>query len=880
MNIFSPSQLAFRLSERAEAVCKELLPNGKRRYGRWECGSVMGEEGVSLKVELSGDRRGVWGDFATGDGGDLLDLWSKVRGISIAMAMREVASFLNLHLDGETSMPRRAFRSPEKPSCRSALKHDAMHAWLQSRGLTDETVQRYGLAVNDRGELILPYIKKGAFVNAKYRTLPKTFRQEQGACPTLFGWQVLESLYPNTRSVVITEGECFQGDAEVLTPTGWVRLADYQGGPVAQWDQGVLAFVEPLAIIRKPFDGDLIEYAGPQFYSLTTPGHKMVSLDRQGHTYVHTAQEGPKSGTHRIPRCGVMDGPGIPLTDAQIALCVAISVNATLDVRNNGGRYVHFWLKEQGRMTRLEALTNTCGLMIANHAIGSDARAISFMIPDWVPGRLLPWEWIGQATRDQREFILNELNEWDDNRVQNRNWNDFIKNAEWVQALAHTTGRCATILDRGNKKGSKFHVRIFNQNVTSTWKAIREDRIHYQGEVYCVQVPSGAIMVRQQGIVSISGNCDAMTFTQYGFPALSVPMGGGGGNKQSWIDEDFDDLMQFDTIYIATDMDEAGDRAADEITRRLGSERCRRVKLPYKDANECLMKGVPVDVIRDAIRTAKTNDPDELKRAGYFTDDVMDVFAGNGLGATGVRCPWGRDEFRLRPSELTIVSGYSGSGKSTLLAQLAIDGMTQGTRWCKASMEMPARVILAGMVQTITQTLTPSPEQVKHVMKWLDERLWMFDVRGTAQADRMMTVFEYAAKRYAIQYYTIDSLAKCGMAEDDYNGQKLFTERLTDFNHTYGASSLLVAHSRKQESETVRPRKHDVRGATAITDMADNVMIIWRDKSENSDNKAEIIIDKQRLTGWEGTLQLHYDPSCRQFLYGQDGPKDYMRLLS
>ena len=371
-----------------------------------------------------------------------------------------------------------------------------------------------------------------------------------------------------------------------------------------------------------------------------------------------------------------------------------------------------------------------------------------------------------------------------------------------------------------------------------------------------------------------------MALTQYGFPALSVPMGGGGGRKQDWIDNDFDELMRFDTIYLATDMDDAGERAAEEITRRLGAERCRRVTLPFKDANECLMRGVTFEVMQEAMRSAKSNDPVELKRAGVFTEEVMELFLSGGtMGAVGVRTPWGKDEIRLRPGELTIVSGYSGSGKSTLLSQMAIDGITQGTRWCVASMEIPARATLGGMVQMVCQTPTPDSQSIKQVMRWLDERIWIFDVRGSAQADRMITVFDYAARRYAISHFIVDSLAKCGIAEDDYNGQKKFVEQLTDLNHTHGCNTMLVAHSRKQESESIRPRKHDVRGATAITDMADNVMIVWRDKSENGENKAELIVDKQRLTGWEGSINLHYDPICKQFLYGADGPRNYLGMI-
>lgn len=812
------SQLSARMSDRIEQVCHELLPKGVRKYNRWVCGSVNGEAGESLKVEMMGEKRGIWSDFATGEGGDLLDLWCAVRRVTVSVAMTEAATFLGIRLDGESSVPQRTYRVPAKPACRRIPPDHPMMTWLKARGFTEDTITRYRLAVNEQGELVMPYIKGGKFMNAKYRTLPKTFRQEVGTQPTLFGWQVLEECHPNSRWVMVCEGECFPGDAELLTPAGWIRLEDYRGGDVAQWQDGQLTFVDPLALIRKPFEGELIESASPQFHTVTTPGHKQVSIDAQGRPYFHTAQEGPQSPHHHIPCSGRMDGPGIPLTDAQI------------DVY----------------LTRQQ----------------------------------FPWEWIWMATIGQRWFILNRLKVLQGHPVSTPTLIEYrstkASHCHWVQAMAHTVCCHATPmnLDEG------FGVLIDTMTSTIPWSTLGTQRIPYAGYVYCVQVPSGAILVRQDGKISVSGNCDAMALHQYGFPALSVPMGGGGGRKQDWIDTDFDDLMRFDTIYLATDMDEAGDRAADEIARRLGAERCRRVTLPFKDANECLLRGVTLEAMNMALRTAKSNDPVELKRAGVFTEEVLELFAGGGaLGASGVKTPWGREEYRLRPGELTIVSGYSGSGKSTLISQMAVDGMVQGSRWCIASMEMPARATLGGMVQTISQTPTPDTGIIQQIMRWLDERVWIFDVRGSAQTDRMLTVFDYAARRYAISDFVIDSLAKCGMDEDDYNGQKHFVERLTDLNHAHNCHTMLVAHSRKQESEAVRPRKHDVRGATAITDMADNVLIVWRDKREESSDKAELIIDKQRLTGWEGTIHLNYNSLCKQFLYGEDGPKDYFRSI-
>ena len=92
--------------------------------------------------------------------------------------------------------------------------------------------------------------------------------------------------------------------------------------------------------------------------------------------------------------------------------------------------------------------------------------------------------------------------------------------------------------------------------------------------------------------VICEGEIDALSWWDYGYPAMSVPMGGGGGAKQQWIENDFENMERFETIYLALDNDDVGDQAATEIAKRLGHHRCKRVIMPRKDANQCLVDGV------------------------------------------------------------------------------------------------------------------------------------------------------------------------------------------------------------------------------------------------------------------------------------------------
>lgn len=60
------------LLDRLEAVLHYLFPQGRIRGGKFYVGDVDGNPGKSLVVELDGPRRGLWKDFSTDEGGDVI----------------------------------------------------------------------------------------------------------------------------------------------------------------------------------------------------------------------------------------------------------------------------------------------------------------------------------------------------------------------------------------------------------------------------------------------------------------------------------------------------------------------------------------------------------------------------------------------------------------------------------------------------------------------------------------------------------------------------------------------------------------------------------------------------------------------------------------
>lgn len=420
-------------------------------------------------------------------------------------------------------------------------------------------------------------------------------------------------------------------------------------------------------------------------------------------------------------------------------------------------------------------------------------------------------------------------------------------------------------------------------------------------EAECEPVLFGwqAIDLDQREVTITEGEIDAMSAYQYGKQALSLPFGGGGGAKHSWIESEYERLSQFEVIYLALDMDEEGEKAVGEICNRLGQHRCRRVKLPKNDLNECLVQGIPTAEIVLCFDAAKTLDPPELMQAGSFADAVVNLFHPKDGAQAGYRLPFRKIEEKLlfRPSELTEWTGATGTGKSMLLGYSLISMADQGARVCMASLEMAPAQLIRRMVKQAGCSDKPSDVYIRKIIGWFDEWLWLFGHVGKAPVKRLLEVFEYARARYGCDVFAVDSLMRLGLGADDYSGQEKAVFELVNWTVAKGVHLHLVAHSRKADKNTAGnvPDAEDIKGTSEIASNAFNIIGLWRDRkaeemvrtlTENlprgdADTQRELDavllkppvlmnIAKQRNGDWEGKCGLWFNQATYQYRTAQD----------
>jgi hypothetical protein len=134
------AELASRLAQDAEAVCRHYLSRGRRHGRYWLVGDARNTPGDSLYVRLWGSESGKgaagkWTDAATGEHGDLLDIIREsCRLTSFQDTAGEAERFLGL--------PERQKQRPNTPQ-----QHDPVEAarrlFAMSRPIRGTVAERY-----------------------------------------------------------------------------------------------------------------------------------------------------------------------------------------------------------------------------------------------------------------------------------------------------------------------------------------------------------------------------------------------------------------------------------------------------------------------------------------------------------------------------------------------------------------------------------------------------------------------------------------------------------------------------------------------------------------------------------------------------------------
>jgi hypothetical protein len=152
---YDRDEIRAQLQNKIEQVVAYLFPHGKRRGAQYLVGNIEGDPGDSLVIELAGQKRGVWYDFATGDKGDVSALWAGARQFNLRFDFSELLADMAawLHMPATCSVDLATTKA--KPASYDALGPATDHwDYLDSQGQLLVRMYRYDTA---KGKVFRPW---------------------------------------------------------------------------------------------------------------------------------------------------------------------------------------------------------------------------------------------------------------------------------------------------------------------------------------------------------------------------------------------------------------------------------------------------------------------------------------------------------------------------------------------------------------------------------------------------------------------------------------------------------------------------------------------------------------------------------------------------
>lgn len=215
------SDLKARLHGQIDSVLKFLLPAGNQKGREYRAGDAHGAAGESLKVVTSGDKIGIWKDFASGEAGDILDLWMLSQNQTFREAFDAAAKFCGYtQVRSPVKKPK-----PQAPSITELrpVRNTEVAAYLEERGIATETLKLYRVRSFDHTHTRFPFEtgrlnhiafrvwdSEGDLVKIKTCSIGRVGLKQKkeiwstSPYSTLWGWWLVKT---SDRCVIITEGE-------------------------------------------------------------------------------------------------------------------------------------------------------------------------------------------------------------------------------------------------------------------------------------------------------------------------------------------------------------------------------------------------------------------------------------------------------------------------------------------------------------------------------------------------------------------------------------------------------------------------------------------------------------------------------------------------
>lgn len=342
---------------------------------------------------------------------------------------------------------------------------------------------------------------------------------------------------PEIDMVGVTFGECHAEGTEALTPKGWVDFRELNAGDIiCQFNPNDQSceFVPAISITKQPYIGPMYRFSKRKWICEVTPNHGMLDYDKNGKVRVRLAKDYYSDTSATKPFAALLEGPVGELSMMD-RLKIAIQADGHMRFyRNDKGEKIHrglnsgCWtydisLKKERKIDRLVYILQNVNVTYRMYV---DGRGYTRFEIDMPQEDYKNFDWVDLSDKNKywcNEFI-NELSCWDgyllyDKKDCFRKYSTTSKScADKVQAIGTMAGYWTTInhyIDNRSPNFKDIYTVSFVDNRYRVHHNCKKEEFLYRGMVYCAKVPSGFLITRYKGTVSIEHNSEARHLDAY-----------------------------------------------------------------------------------------------------------------------------------------------------------------------------------------------------------------------------------------------------------------------------------------------------------------------------------------------------------------------------
>lgn len=347
--------------------------------------------------------------------------------------------------------------------------------------------------------------------------------------------------------------ECVTPDSQVLTPKGFKNITDLKIGDIIYgYKDGIIKEEPVLGIIKKKNkDGYLYKIKNIKHSIITTPGHQQITYNNSRGWFKDSVEKLRLHHHYKLPVTGNFINNDSnyhrEFTDAD-RLKIAIQADGTLltyfpNGKNKripgtdnkkalkgaaGGCNYSIAVYKERKIERLKNILENLGIpYIAKEVINHHNNSgINFTFHFEYGSNYKNFDWVYEKplTREYCEQFVLELKYWDGFDYTNDAsyfgyCSSIKKNIDIVEHLGILAGyRCNVYKNNDGSRGEnyndgyKIHFSQKDKLLTCAG-GYKKERIEYDGDVVCVTVPSGGIIVKNSKNSFITGNCHAKAGT-------------------------------------------------------------------------------------------------------------------------------------------------------------------------------------------------------------------------------------------------------------------------------------------------------------------------------------------------------------------------------